>query len=128
MQHSHLLHTYSSLFHIYSSMNQREQEEFLLHYGPRKERKAIKKRRKAARRAQAPDQPTRLRTTTSTEPEAEILCGTPKSKAGEYIASDESGQPYHPNLLTLRWWRLLDELGIRRVRRGRPPTAATTAR
>jgi hypothetical protein len=32
-------------------MNEREEEEFLLHYGPRKERKAIKKRRKAEKRA-----------------------------------------------------------------------------
>jgi integrase len=36
--------------------------------------------------------------------------------AGEYVASDESGQPYHPNLLTFRWGKLLDDLGIRRVR------------
>jgi integrase len=36
--------------------------------------------------------------------------------SGEYVASDESGQPYHPNLLTLRWGRMLDELGIERVR------------
>jgi integrase len=36
--------------------------------------------------------------------------------SGEYVASDESGQPYHPNLLTFRWGRMLDELGIRRVR------------
>jgi hypothetical protein len=44
MQHCHP-------FHIYASMNRREQEEFLLHYGPRKERKAIKSRRKAEKRA-----------------------------------------------------------------------------
>jgi integrase len=36
--------------------------------------------------------------------------------SGEYVASDESGQPYHPNLLTFRWGKLLDDLGIRRVR------------
>jgi hypothetical protein len=23
--------------------------------------------------------------------------------SGEYVASDETGQPYHPNLLTFRW-------------------------
>jgi integrase len=34
----------------------------------------------------------------------------------EYVASDESGQPFHPNLVTFRWGRMLDELGIRRVR------------
>jgi integrase len=34
----------------------------------------------------------------------------------EYVASDETGQPYHPNLLTFRWGRMLDELGISRVR------------
>jgi len=32
-------------------MNHREEEEFLLHYGPRKERKAIRNRRKAEKRA-----------------------------------------------------------------------------
>jgi integrase len=36
--------------------------------------------------------------------------------SGEYVASDESGQPYHPNLLTFRWGRMLDGLGIERVR------------
>jgi integrase len=35
---------------------------------------------------------------------------------GEYVASDEAGQPYHPNLLTFRWGRMLDDLGIKRVR------------
>lgn len=36
--------------------------------------------------------------------------------SGEYVASDETGNPYHPNTLTFRWGRLLDELGIERVR------------
>lgn len=36
--------------------------------------------------------------------------------SGEYVASDEMGQPYHPNLLTFRWGRMLDDLGIQRVR------------
>ena len=36
--------------------------------------------------------------------------------SGEYVASDESGEPYHPNLLTFRWGRMLDGLGIERVR------------
>ncbi len=36
--------------------------------------------------------------------------------AGEYVASDEAGLPYHPNLLTFRWGKLLDDLGIERVR------------
>jgi integrase len=31
------------------------------------------------------------------------------------VASDESGQPFHPNL-TFRWGRMLDGLGIERVR------------
>jgi integrase len=26
------------------------------------------------------------------------------------------GQPYHPNLLTFRWGRMLDDLGVERVR------------
>ena len=34
----------------------------------------------------------------------------------EYVASDETGQPYHPNLLTFRWGRMLDVLGIEQVR------------
>ena len=36
--------------------------------------------------------------------------------SGDYGASDEFGQPYHPNLLTFRWGRMLDGLGIERVR------------
>ncbi len=36
--------------------------------------------------------------------------------SGEYVASDETGQPYHPNLLTFRWGLMLDGLGIERVR------------
>ena len=32
------------------------------------------------------------------------------------VASDELGQPYHPNLLTFRWARMLDDLKITRVR------------
>lgn len=36
--------------------------------------------------------------------------------SGEYVASDEFRQPYHPNLLTFRWGKLLDELKIERVR------------
>ena len=35
---------------------------------------------------------------------------------GEYAASDEQGMPYHPNLLTFRWGKLLDDLKITRVR------------
>jgi integrase len=35
---------------------------------------------------------------------------------GEYVASDEQGMPYHPNLLTFRWGKLLDDLKIARVR------------
>jgi integrase len=36
--------------------------------------------------------------------------------SGEYVACDETGQPYHPNLLTFRWGRMLDDLKIQRVR------------
>jgi integrase len=36
--------------------------------------------------------------------------------AGDYVACDEIGEPYHPNLLTFRWGRMLDTLGIKRVR------------
>ncbi|MDH3045043.1 site-specific integrase [Gordonia alkanivorans] len=36
--------------------------------------------------------------------------------SGEYVASDATGDPYHPNLLTFRWGKLLDTLGIPRVR------------
>lgn len=34
----------------------------------------------------------------------------------EYVASDETGQPYHPDTLTSAWGRMLDQLGIERVR------------
>jgi len=40
-----------------AGMNQREEEEFLLLYGPRKERKAIKKRRKAEKQAEKENKP-----------------------------------------------------------------------
>ena len=36
--------------------------------------------------------------------------------SGKYVAGDETGQPYHPNLLTFRWGRMLDGLGMERVR------------
>ncbi len=36
--------------------------------------------------------------------------------SGDYVAIDEAGVEYHPNLLTFRWGKLLDDLGIRRVR------------
>jgi len=36
--------------------------------------------------------------------------------SGEYVGSDETGQPYHPDTLTSRWGRMLDKLGIERVR------------
>ena len=36
--------------------------------------------------------------------------------SGGHVASDGTGQPCHPNLLTFRWSKLLDELGIKRVR------------
>jgi integrase len=35
---------------------------------------------------------------------------------GEHVACDETGQPYHPNLLWFRWGRMLDTLRIQRVR------------
>jgi integrase len=34
----------------------------------------------------------------------------------EYVACDEAGQPYHSNVLTFRWGRMLDGLKIKRVR------------
>ena len=34
----------------------------------------------------------------------------------DYVAVDEAGEPYHPNLLMFRWGKLLDELKIQRVR------------
>ena len=33
-----------------------------------------------------------------------------------WLACDETGQPYHPNLLTFRWGRMLEGLKIKRVR------------
>ncbi len=36
--------------------------------------------------------------------------------SGEYLAVDETGHVYHPNLLTFRWGRMLDGLRIERVR------------
>jgi integrase len=39
-----------------------------------------------------------------------------ESVAAAYVASDEQGIPYHPNLLTFRWGRMLDGLRITPVR------------
>lgn len=36
--------------------------------------------------------------------------------SGEWVACDETGQPYHPNLIYWRWGKMLDGLGIKRVR------------
>ena len=36
--------------------------------------------------------------------------------SGDYVASAETGRPYHPDMLTSRWRRLLKELKIDRVR------------
>ncbi|OUC77277.1 site-specific integrase [Gordonia lacunae] len=36
--------------------------------------------------------------------------------SGEYVACDEAGEPYHPNLLTFRWGKLLETLKIPHVR------------
>jgi integrase len=46
----------------------------------------------------------------------ERLSVGPGYGSGEYVAADELGMPYHPNLLTFRWGRMLDKLGIERVR------------
>lgn len=35
---------------------------------------------------------------------------------GEHVACDETGQPYHPNLIYWRWGKMLDRLKIKRVR------------
>lgn len=35
---------------------------------------------------------------------------------GEHVACDETGQPYHPNLIYWRWGKMLDALKIDRVR------------
>lgn len=35
---------------------------------------------------------------------------------GEHVACDETGQPYHPNLIYWRWGKMLDALKISRVR------------
>jgi integrase len=42
--------------------------------------------------------------------------GRPGYGSGEYVASDDAGQSYHPDRLTSAWGRMLDELGIKRVR------------
>jgi integrase len=47
---------------------------------------------------------------------AERLAFGPGYGAGEHVALDEIGQPYHPSVLTLRWRQMLDTLGIPRVR------------
>ncbi|MFH5209031.1 site-specific integrase [Antrihabitans sp. NCIMB 15449] len=56
-----------------------------------------------------------LRAARKRQLEERMLLGTAYG-SGEYVAADEAGGPYHPNLLTFRWGKLLDELGIDRVR------------
>lgn len=46
----------------------------------------------------------------------ERLAFGPGYGSAEYVASDEAGQPYHPNLLTFRWGKLLSDLDIDKVR------------
>ena len=56
-----------------------------------------------------------LRAARKTQAEERLAFGAGYG-SGEYVASDEAGQPYHPNLLTFRWGRMLDGLDIERVR------------
>jgi integrase len=56
-----------------------------------------------------------LRAARKGQTEERLACGSAYG-SGEYVASDEFGQPYHPNLLTFRWGRMLDGLSIERVR------------
>lgn len=35
---------------------------------------------------------------------------------GEHVACDETGEPYHPNLIYWRWGKMLDSLKIKRIR------------
>jgi integrase len=56
-----------------------------------------------------------LRAARKGQAEERLACGSGYG-AGQYVASDEFGQPYHPNLLTFRWGRMLVGLGIERVR------------
>jgi integrase len=56
-----------------------------------------------------------LRAARKGQTEERLACGSAYG-SGEYVASGEFGQPCHPNLLTSRWGRMLDALGIERVR------------
>lgn len=56
-----------------------------------------------------------LKTARKRQPEERMAFGQGYGP-GKHVASDETGQPYHPNLLTFRWGRLLDDLKISRVR------------
>lgn len=47
-------------------------------------------------------------------------------RPGEYVACDETGRPYHPNLLSFRWGRMLDALEIKRVRLHDPRHSCAT--
>jgi integrase len=56
-----------------------------------------------------------LRAARKGQTEERLACGSAYG-SGEYVASGEFGQPSHPNLLTSRGGRMLDALGIERVR------------
>jgi integrase len=47
---------------------------------------------------------------------SERLAFGPGYASGNFVACDESGLAYHPNLLTFRWGRMLDTLEIKRLR------------
>jgi integrase len=63
-----------------------------------------------------PDEVVDLLKTAKKRQAQERLAFGPGYGSSEYVASDETGQPYHPNLLTFRWGQLLDGLKIPRVR------------
>jgi integrase len=74
------------------------------------------KSRASARKLPMPDEVVDVLRAARTRQAEERLAFGSGFGSGEYVASDETGHPYHPNLLTFRWGRMLDDLGISRVR------------
>lgn len=56
-----------------------------------------------------------LKTARKRQAEEQLKFG-PGYGTGEYVARNEAGQPYHPNLIWFRWSQMLKELKIKHVR------------
>lgn len=74
------------------------------------------KSRTSARRLPLPDDVLAVLRAARTGQQRERLAAGSAYRGGEYVASDELGQPYTPSQISDAWARMLSRLGIERVR------------